>query len=696
MRRVFNRKFLRIIKKPAVFFLIAAFSCFIIFPILNSNVIKAETWTQTTQSDFNNGIKNNVDTFSDPGNVTLSYTWQKYSGNPIMEIGSPGSWNDQGTAFPTVTKDGSTYKMWFAGSGNSPNWEIGYAESTDGIVWTENPLNPIFTKGSIGSWEGLGVTFPTVLKEGPTYKMWYTGYLSREKIGYAESLDGISWTKEPTNPVLDVGSPGSWDDLYASIPAVIKNGSEYRMWYRGFDSADYRIGHAASPDGIFWTKHSQNPIMDIGPPGSWEEIHVSAPTVKRFKNIFDMWYVGGDGASFRLGHAISNDGLNWTRNPSNPVLDLGPPGSWDDSIITICDIFKNDSSYTMWYSGHDGSVYRIGAAKSNYSSIGTLESAIFDSGVKGTSWNSINWKEYLPPITNITFATRTGDTPNPDASWSSWSSEMWIESSSSISSHAGRYFQYRATLTTGNNSVTPVLSEVNVNYTLGDDNPPTITNLFASPNPQIAGNSVLISARISDDITAEEDLIVYIDITSPNGTLFGNFTAVFNQSANRHEFESEFNMVGTYNFTFWASDEEGNWAHGDGQFNIESPEKEEYNWKPLIAVIFSIILLVAGLLASYFRPVRFKGTLGRDRFMTFFLIPFPFIIAELITGIVSFFTGLLTIPPLLDVGMIVDLIVLVAGIIGIMVILVKGKNPAAYEMKDNPLQPPPPPLPPPP
>jgi hypothetical protein len=354
---------------------------------------------------------------------------------------------------------------------------------------------------------------------------------------------------------------------------------------------------------------------------------------------------------------------------------------------------RDDTNLRMWYAGSDGSNERIGTASAGYSLSGLLESTVFDSDSEGTIWNSLNWTEYLPPSTNITFASRTGDTPNPDSSWSPWSSEMWIESSSSISSPAGRYFQYRATLTTSNNSVTPILSEVRVNYPLVDTNPPEITNVLATPNPQVAGNSVMISVIITDDTTAEEDLIVYLEITNTDGTQFGNFTVSFNQSANRFEFESIFNMVGTYNFTFWASDEEGNWANKGSQFDIESPEREEYNWKPLIALIFSIILLIAGMLASYFRPIRFKGILGRDRLMTFFLIPFPFIIAELITGVVSLFTGLLIIPPILGVGMIVDLTILVVGMIAIMVILLKGENPTAYEIKDYPAPPPPPPPP---
>ena len=32
-----------------------------------------------------------------------------------------------------------------------------------------------------------------------------------------------------------------------------------------------RIGHATSPDGITWTKDTNNPVLDVGPDGNWDD-----------------------------------------------------------------------------------------------------------------------------------------------------------------------------------------------------------------------------------------------------------------------------------------------------------------------------------------------------------------------------------------------------------------------------------------
>jgi hypothetical protein len=81
--------------------------------------------------------------------------------------------------------------------------------------------------------------------------MWYSGDSGsngNNRIGYATSPDGIVWTKHPANPVLDLGPSGAWDDNYAHVPAVLFDGKEYEMWYCGTADNDpsTRIGYAIS------------------------------------------------------------------------------------------------------------------------------------------------------------------------------------------------------------------------------------------------------------------------------------------------------------------------------------------------------------------------------------------------------------------------------------------------------------------
>ena len=84
--------------------------------------------------------------------------------------------------------------------------------------------------------------------EGGVYKMWYDGHNgSFDQIGYADSPDGITWTKATENPILRTGPPGPWD-AWVFNASVVFDGWVYHMWYAGYDRSggDWMVGYAFS------------------------------------------------------------------------------------------------------------------------------------------------------------------------------------------------------------------------------------------------------------------------------------------------------------------------------------------------------------------------------------------------------------------------------------------------------------------
>jgi hypothetical protein len=85
--------------------------------------------------------------------------------------------------------------------------KIGYATSPDGIHWTKSASNPVLSLG----WDGASVGLSTILLEGGVYKMWLTSGsvpAGTRGIGYAESPDGIHWTQPVSNPLMLPGEAG--------------------------------------------------------------------------------------------------------------------------------------------------------------------------------------------------------------------------------------------------------------------------------------------------------------------------------------------------------------------------------------------------------------------------------------------------------------------------------------------------------
>jgi len=87
----------------------------------------------------------------------------------------------------------------------------------------------------------------------------------------------------------------------------------------------------------------------------------------------------------------------------------------------------------------------------------------------------------------------------------------------------------------------------------------------------------------------------------------------------------------------------------------------EANCKPISAVIFAVILAVAGVWSSRRRPWKDK-TEKMAVAKAFMITSLPFILAETATGVISFATGQLPIPPPIGVGFAVDGAILLIGL----------------------------------
>jgi len=239
---------------------------------------------------------------------------------------------------------------------------ISFSSLTAQTDWTIYPHNPVFPGGNHESWEMTqewsyvfhdGNQYVMYYGGGPSV----TTILEAIEIGRATSEDGYIWTKYGENPVLTFGPTGAWDDMMIDPGPVIFDGEEYRMWYSGFDGVDWRIGLATSTDGVDWTKYEENPVLDLGDTDQWDDQSLRVGNVIYDQSQYKMWYTGTDGEHLRVGYATSPDGVNWTKYSENPVLDIGEPGTWDDERIDHCYVLFNGNNYEMWYQGYDEPTY---------------------------------------------------------------------------------------------------------------------------------------------------------------------------------------------------------------------------------------------------------------------------------------------------------------------------------------------------
>ncbi len=132
-------------------------------------------------------------------------------------------------------------------------------------------------------------------------------------------------------------------------------------------------------------------------------------------------------------------------------------------------------------------------ATANEGSIGRIEPGVVKKGTyvsqaldakQIAQWGTMRVAGDAPAGTSVTIATRSGNLSKPDEkTWSSWSKEMPLESGFlPIGTPAGRFFQYRLTLTS-NGKASPVVEGVRTVYQMGNL-PPVVAGIAVQASPK--------------------------------------------------------------------------------------------------------------------------------------------------------------------------------------------------------------------
>ena len=212
---------------------------------------------------------------------------------------------------PSVVKTGSIYHMWYTGQfkpgqadGTS---DIFHAVSEDGVHFVRTGDDPVLQADQ--PWEKQAVMCPSVLwdAESKRFRMWYSGGEQYEPtaIGYAESSDGLVWTKFPQNPIFQAEPSHTWEQHQAAGCQVLWYEGWYWMFYIGYHNEHYaQIGLARSKDGITnWERSSLNPI--IAPDeNAWDGEACYKPFVLQIGSHWMLWYNGRRGSKEQIGAAV--------------------------------------------------------------------------------------------------------------------------------------------------------------------------------------------------------------------------------------------------------------------------------------------------------------------------------------------------------------------------------------------------------
>ena len=197
-----------------------------------------------------------------------------------------------------------------------------------------------------------------------TYIPFIRSLLNKSNIIHILTAD-LNKYKANDNPIVSPVA-GTYYSNAAIAPMCVYDNGTFHLFFTAYDGTTYRIGHGTGSDGIHFTIDS-TPALDVTA-GSFDSTHVSHPFVIKFGNTWYMYYSGSDGTSYRIGVATSTDLINWTKDTNNPILDLGT--GWDSLHVMHPSIVYNqyDNRYYLYYTGSSSNstdYFRIGLAISD-------------------------------------------------------------------------------------------------------------------------------------------------------------------------------------------------------------------------------------------------------------------------------------------------------------------------------------------
>ncbi|MCK4447774.1 MAG: hypothetical protein KAW56_11935 [Candidatus Marinimicrobia bacterium] len=201
------------------------------------------------------------------------YTFTKSESNPVLEE-TAETWDAvKGVGYPCIFYEDSTYYLFYVaadvaktGLATSANG-TSFTKITDGIGGTSMVLD----HGSATEWDEDAANICTVVWRADDSKYW--AYYAGNKngvwsLGLAKSTDLKNWTRYGSNPIMTGGE--AWEgNIIATGLKVFYSDGKWRMYYRGNSGNNNAIGYAESSDGLSWTKSSNNPLWEEG--SGWED-----------------------------------------------------------------------------------------------------------------------------------------------------------------------------------------------------------------------------------------------------------------------------------------------------------------------------------------------------------------------------------------------------------------------------------------
>ena len=224
-----------------------------------------------------------------------------------------------------------------------------------------------------------GVPFskdPHVIRFQGKYLMYYSVPAYTDKIGkslgwgigIAESSDLVNWQRIGE---VNADPQAMYESKGYAAPCALVDGNKVNLFYQTYGNGrNDAICHAWSTDGINFTRNKTNPIFK--PDGNWNCGRAIDAEVIHFNNKYFLYYATRDSA-FKiqmLGVAVADGTSNFNRGEWEHLSVAGPilkpEFPWEKDCIEGASVIEKDGRLYMFYAGaYNNAPQQIGVATSS-------------------------------------------------------------------------------------------------------------------------------------------------------------------------------------------------------------------------------------------------------------------------------------------------------------------------------------------
>jgi hypothetical protein len=242
---------------------------------------------------------------------------------------------------------------------------------------------PVLPLGALGTFDDCGMMPSSVVEHGNTHYLYYIGWNVRNTIPYHNSVGlavsedgGRHYRRLFEGPIMERTAEEPY--FCATTCVRIENGI-WRNWYlsctgwqniKGKAEPLYHLKYAESHDGIHWIRKGQIAIDYLSP----DEGGIVRASVYKDGDTYRMWYCyrshtdyrENSAASYRIGYAVSPDGITWRRMDHHAGIEVSADG-WDSFMIAYPEVVRVGSRLYLFYNGNGFGASGFGYAEATLS-----------------------------------------------------------------------------------------------------------------------------------------------------------------------------------------------------------------------------------------------------------------------------------------------------------------------------------------